>query len=96
MKIAFRFENGTSECILTPENARDKSYIDLCIDGRSEIKLKPTTTDSIILTFTESKPKSIKPTIIPLQCPSCLNYFHEHEDLKHHIAEGCQVNDPVA
>ena len=58
MKVAFRFENGFSECILTPENARDKSYIDLCIDGRSEIKLKPTTSDSIILCFTASELKA--------------------------------------
>lgn len=64
MKVAFRFENGSSECILTPENARDKSYIDLCIDGRSEIKLKPTTSDAIILVFTECKQKSIEPHII--------------------------------
>jgi hypothetical protein len=58
MKVAFRFENGSSECILTPENARDKSYIDLCIDGRNEIKLKPTSSDSIILCFTASELKS--------------------------------------
>lgn len=51
MKIAFRFENGTSQLILTPEDQRDKTYIDLCIDGKNDIKLKPTTTDSIILEF---------------------------------------------
>lgn len=57
MKVTFRFENGSSECILTPENPRDKSYIDLCIDGRPDVKLKSTSMDSLILTFTESKPK---------------------------------------
>ena len=67
MKVAFRFENGSSECILTPENARDKSYIDLCIDGRNEIKLKPTSSDSIILCFTSSELKSKLNSIIPLE-----------------------------
>ena len=64
MKVAFRFENGSSECILTPENARDKSYIDLCIDGRNEIKLKPTSSDSIILCFTASELKKTNTIII--------------------------------
>ena len=63
MKIAFRFENGTSQLILTPENGRDKQYLDLCMDGKSDIRLKPTTHDSAIIEFVESKPKSVTPTV---------------------------------
>ena len=63
MKIAFRFENGTSQLILTPENSRDKQYLDLCMDGKSDIRLKPTTHDSAIIEFVESKPKSVTPTM---------------------------------
>lgn len=66
MKITFSFSNGTSQLILTPENARDKNYLDLCIDGRANIKLKPTTSDSTIIEFTESEPKSVEPVIIDL------------------------------
>jgi len=63
MKIAFRFENGTSQLILTPENSRDKQYLSLCVDGRSDIHLKPTAQDFIIVEFVESAPKSIEPTV---------------------------------
>lgn len=64
MKIAFRFENGTSQLILTPENGRDKQYLDLCMDGKAGIRLKPTTMDCAIIEFVESGPKSITPTVI--------------------------------
>jgi hypothetical protein len=63
MTIAFRFQNGTSEMILTPENARDKQYLDLCIDGKQNIRLKPTVQECTIIEFTESKPKSVVPTV---------------------------------
>jgi len=63
MKIAFRFENGTSQLILTPESARDKTYLDLCMDGKQDIQLKPTTKDCTIIEFRECSPKSITPTV---------------------------------
>ena len=56
MKVAFRFFNGTSELILTPENNRDKQCLYLCMDGRHDMKLKPTTQEWTIIEFTESKP----------------------------------------
>jgi hypothetical protein len=64
MKIAFRFENGTSQLILTPDNGRDKQYLDLCMDGKQEIRLKPTTMDCTIIEFVESKPRSVVPTVV--------------------------------
>jgi hypothetical protein len=63
MKLAFRFENGTSQLILMPENQRDKTYIDLCVDGKNDIRLKPTNSDGITLEFTASEAKSIVPII---------------------------------
>jgi hypothetical protein len=65
MKIAFRFENGTSELILTPENARDQQYLGLCMDGKQSIRMKPTAKECTILEFSETKPvQSIDPVII--------------------------------
>jgi len=61
VKLSFRFENGTSQLMLSPENPRDKTYLSLCIDGRNDMRLKPTTSDDIIIEFTESKSKSITP-----------------------------------
>lgn len=65
MKIAFRFENGTSQLILSPENGRDKQYLDLCMDGKGDIRLKPTTKDCTIIEFREStaEPRSVEPTV---------------------------------
>jgi hypothetical protein len=63
MKIAFRIENGVSQLILTPENARDKQCLDLCMDGKQDMRLKPTAQDHTIIEFCESKPKSIEPTM---------------------------------
>ena len=59
MKITFTFENGTSLMLLTPENNRDKQCLDLCVDGRPVIRLKPTTKDCTILEFSEPKPKEV-------------------------------------
>jgi len=64
MKIAFRFENGSSQLILTPESARDQQYLSLCMDGKQDIRCKPTTKDCTIIEFVESKPKSIEPTVM--------------------------------
>ena len=54
MKIAFQFENGTSLLVLTPENQRDKTYIDLCVDGKNDIRIKPCKEDGLILEFSAS------------------------------------------
>jgi hypothetical protein len=59
MKIAFRFENGSSQLILTPTDSRDKTQLDLCLNGRPEIHLKATNDNSFILEFTE--PMSVVP-----------------------------------
>ena len=64
MKLAFHFENGTSQLILDPENARDEQYLSLCMDGKSDIRLKPTTSKCIIIQFSEAKPKSVEPTVV--------------------------------
>jgi len=64
MKLAFKFENGTSQLILTPENSRDKTYIDLCIDGKNDIRIKPTTSDAIVLEFSATvAKKELIPTL---------------------------------
>lgn len=55
MKLSFQFENGSSLIILTPENPRDKTYIDLCVDGKNDIRIKPTTTDGLALEFRASE-----------------------------------------
>jgi hypothetical protein len=57
MKISFTFENGTGLMLLTPENNRDKQLLDLCVDGRPSIRIKPTTKECTILEFSEPKPK---------------------------------------
>ena len=33
MKVEFRF-NGTANCILIPENSKDKQLIQLCFEGQ--------------------------------------------------------------
>jgi len=63
MKIAFHFENESSQLILTPENARDQQYLSLCMDGKQDIRLRPTTKDCVIVEFRESQPKSIEPEV---------------------------------
>lgn len=69
MKLAFKFENGSSEMILTPENARDKTYIDLCIDGKNDVRIKPTNNETIVLEFKSSNMASGYPGIPVEQHP---------------------------
>lgn len=58
MKIAFRFENGTSQVILSPETAREKQYISLCSDGRNSVRVKPTAHESLVIEFAEERSSS--------------------------------------
>ena len=51
MKISFQFENGTSKIFLNPENPRDERYIDLCVSGRTEVRLLSSKDKSLILEF---------------------------------------------
>lgn len=51
MKISFQFTNGTSLVILEPENPRDERYIDLCVSGRTEIKLLSSKDKSLKIEF---------------------------------------------
>ena len=48
MRIEFRF-NGASQVILTPENARDKQMLQLWIDGRPALRVKPTAGEEVII-----------------------------------------------
>lgn len=57
MKILFQFENGTSLIVLTPENARDKAYLSLCSDGKNDIRIKPTTNESLVIELSEQVAK---------------------------------------
>ena len=78
MKIAFKFENGTSKLILTPTDARDKTYLDLCLDGKNDIRLKPTSSESVILEFKAVEPKNVEPPIF-IQLPtSPAAYLDKH------------------
>lgn len=58
MKLTFKFENGNSQLVLTPQNSRDKICLDLCLNERPEITLKPTNEDCIILEFGERNYKT--------------------------------------
>ena len=51
MQVTFHFSNGESTIILSPENARDKTYLSLCVEGKSNISWKPTKDDSIAISF---------------------------------------------
>ena len=57
MKISFKFSNGTSHLILEPENPRDERYVDLCVSGRTEVKLLASKDKSLILEFNQSEEK---------------------------------------
>jgi hypothetical protein len=65
MQPIFRFENGTGQIILTPDNPRTKALISLCIEGRPEVRIKHTTDDSLVLEFSEVKPKPVESVVIP-------------------------------
>lgn len=65
MKIAFKFENGTSQLILTPTDARDKTYLDLCLDGKNDIRLKATSSESVILEFKAVEPAATRFVNLP-------------------------------
>ena len=61
MNIEFRF-NGSSQVILIPENARDKQFLQLWIDGRPELRVKPTSGEEVII---EAYPCATKNTLDP-------------------------------
>ncbi len=61
MKVAFRFENGTSQLILVPENARDKQYLSLCSDGRNNVRIKPTRDEVLIIEFGDGAARFDRP-----------------------------------
>lgn len=67
MKIAFNFENGTSQVVLTPENARDKTYLSLCVDGKDCIQIKPSNSDALVVEFTEIKVKPSAKATAPFE-----------------------------
>lgn len=60
MQISFRFENGTSQIVLSPENQRDKNYLALCVDGKDNLRIKPTTTDELVIEFKEIKDDTLR------------------------------------
>lgn len=64
MKIAFKLFNGTSQIILSPETPRDQLCLNLCIDGRADIKLKPTSNNDTVIEFNESVCKLVEPLIL--------------------------------
>lgn len=50
MKICFRFENGTSELYLLPENQRDKTMLTLFTDsGTNNFSIKATKDETLCL-----------------------------------------------
>ena len=57
MKVQFKFDNGTSQIILTPESAREKQLYQLAMeqDHRHQrvIKLMPSTDDSLVFEISD-------------------------------------------
>jgi hypothetical protein len=58
MKIEFRF-NGTSQIILFPENQRDKDLLSMALNGRPELRIKPTAGEERIIEAVESQPAAL-------------------------------------
>ena len=57
MTVEFRF-NGASQVILIPENARDKQMLQLWIDGRPTLRVKPNAGDQVIIEASAIPPEN--------------------------------------
>lgn len=55
MKITFMFHNGTSQIHLAPENPRDERYLDLCVEGRTQVKVLTSKDKAITLEFKQEE-----------------------------------------
>ena len=54
MKVVFQGDNGTSRLILTPETARDSSYIALCREFTA-IRTEAGKPDVLVIVFENAK-----------------------------------------
>jgi len=55
MQTTFCFIDGVAQIILQPENAREEQYLSLAVEGRPNVKVKPTTDKSVVLEFVEKQ-----------------------------------------